>query len=280
MTVTLALDYESMIKDVFGGDPTMNVECMVEHCLKQAAGCIFDNNCRAASLCAKDCMENLWDRDNTTEKVHVQNCTNTCAFTYMGKPYEDFMNCVSGHKCISFPPIPSHCKGPDNVTLLKKLSTEDLNGSWWVIKGMHPVYDCYPCQHLTFTRINSEYWNYVPQYQVYLENGSLALYADSYDKFPNTSPGETISFLYGDVGLLHHEIWWLVDAADDKSYIVMYYCGNALDWYYDGALVMARNKSLPDSDTATIADSYRRSVGLDYSKFCSLKTYGCPEKSN
>ena len=277
MTHATAVDYKSLFGDIMPS-PSINLKCVVEHCLREVGECIADKICRTANLCAKKCMDG-WDADNTTEKFHVQNCTSTCAFTYKSKPYQDFVNCVGGQNCLSLPEIPSKCKGPENVTLLKKLSTKDLNGSWWVLKGKHPVYDCYPCQHLSFTRRNtsSKYWYFLPQYQVYLENGSMTLYSDPYDKFPDTSPGESVSFLYGDAGIPHFERWWLVDEADDKSYVLMYYCGNVLQWHYDGALVMAREKSLPDSAAAAIAKSFLKSVGLDYSKFCSLNTHGCPE---
>jgi hypothetical protein len=275
MPPAFALDYGSLFKDVLAG-PSMNLECLAEHCLKEAGACALDKVCRASNICSAKCM-NGWDTDNTTEKFHVQNCTSICAFTYKSKAYQDFIGCVGGHKCISLPPIPSQCRGPENVTLLKKLSTQDLNGSWWVIKGMNPVYDSYPCQHLTFTRLSSQYWHFLPRYQVFLENGSLMLYADPYDKFPDASPGESIAFQYGDAGMPHFEHWWLIDAADDKSYILNYYCGYVLDWHFEGALVFSREKDLPDSAASAIAESFSKSVGLDYSKFHSLNTHGCPD---
>ncbi len=257
--------------------PSMNVECLLEHCAVQAGECVLDKDCRSACLCSQKCM-GQWDLDNTTEKVHVQNCTNICAFSYTGKVYEDFIGCVASHECLSFPPIPSRCQGPDNITLLKKLAPQDLNGCWSVVSGRHPVYDCYPCQYLCFNQINATSWAYSPKYQVYLANGSLELVSQTMI-IPNTSPGEKVSFVYNDVGLPHYETWWLIDQADDKSYILLYYCGHTLEWNYDGALVFAREKSLPASDTASISNSYLKAAGLDYSKFCSTKTSQCPDQT-
>jgi len=257
--------------------PSMKLECITEHCLAPAVECVANSDCRSAAICASKCFLSVWDKDTTPEKVHVQNCTNKCAFTYRGKVYESFMSCVSSHKCIGFPPIPSQCRGPSNVSVLKKLSTRDLEGFWWVVKGFHPVYDCYPCQHLLFKPVNSTSWSYTPKYQVYLENGSLVLIDDEYIIPNTTSPGSNISFAYYDVGLVHYETWWLIDGADDLSYILLYYCGNTLQWYYDGALVFSRKTSLQDSDYAKIAASYSKATGLDFTNFCNVSTAPCPD---
>ena len=187
-----------------------------------------------------------------------------------------FMECVGDNQCMSLPPIPSQCRAPGNITLLKKLSPKDLEGAWWVTKGLHPVYDCYPCQHLSFKPLNATTWSYKPKYQVYLANGSLEL-ADQEFFFPNTTPGDSISFLYHDVGLSHYETWWLFDAADDKSYILLYYCGHTLQWYYDGSLVLSRQPSLSAADYTNITESYSKAVGLKLSDFCDTTTKQCPD---
>ena len=259
------------------GPNGMNLLCVVEHCAKVAKSCMQDAECRDASLCAKKCLSVEWDKDNTTEKVHVQNCSNICAFSYRDKIYVNFIQCVAQHKCIAFPPIPSRCHAPDHVSPLKQLSTKNLNGSWWVVKGSHPVYDCYPCQHLYISQINSTAWRYQPKYQVYLANGSLGLMEDPY-VVPNSAPGQNISFVYYDLGLPHYETWWLIDEADDQSYLLLYYCGHTLQWYYDGALVLSRKQApLPDADDSKIAAAYKQGAAVNYADFCSTITANCPD---
>lgn len=253
----------------------MNIECLAEHCLLEGGSCAVNQECLSAIGCAAKCME-IWDNDTTIEKVYVQNCTNICAFSYDGKVYETFMTCVSDHQCLSFPPIPSQCKAPGSITLLKKLPAKALKGGWWAVQGHHPVYDCYPCQHLIFEPINDTTWKYTPKYQVYLTDGTLKLIISNYF-FPNAIAGSNISFLYHDLGLAHYETWWLIDEADDQSYILMYYCGHTLQWDYDGALVLARQKSLTADDYVKIAASYRKATGLDATKFCYTSTESCPD---
>ena len=95
---------------------------------------------------------------------------------------------------------------------------------------------------------------------------------------PSSPPGQNISFVYNDVGLYHYETWWLIDKADDGSYILMYYCGHTLQWYYEGALALARNRTLDEAAYADIASAYQKAVGLDTSQFCSTTTAtSCPD---
>ena len=76
----------------------------------------------------------------------------------------------------------------------------------------------------------------------------------------------------------HFETWWLLDKANDGSHMIMYYCGNTLQWYYEGALVLSKNQTLDKSVYADIATSFQKSVGLDLNDFCDVRaTSTCPD---
>ena len=256
--------------------PSVDIACVMGHCLIPSLGCLASSKCRDAMSCSQKCLK-MWDNDTTHDKIVVQNCSNACSFTYVDKAYENFMECVTDNKCISFPPIPNTCRSP-NIHPQKNLSLTDMQGSWWVVKGLHPVYDCYPCQHLSMAPLNKTTWAYRPNYQVPLVNGSLMLIKQEM-LIPNKStPGANVSFVYHDMGLDHFETWWLLDKATDGSYIIMYYCGNTLQWYYEGALVLSRNQTLDKEVYANIATSFQKTVGLDLSKFCDVyTTTTCPD---
>lgn len=259
-----------------GSGPSVDIGCVTTHCLTQSFGCLASSECRNAMSCSQKCLK-MWDNDTTHDKVVVQNCSNACSFTYGGKAYENFMECVTDNNCISFPPIPNTCRGP-NVHPQKMLTLKDMQGSWWVVKGYNPVYDCYPCQYLSIAPINQTTWAYQPKYQVHLKNGTLFLVSQLM-LLPNTSaPGANISFIYHDMGLDHHETWWLLDKAVDASYLTMYYCGNTLQWYYEGALVLARDRALDESVYPNIATSFQKAVGLSLNDFCDVNTStSCPD---
>ena len=253
--------------------PGIDLECAVQHCGMQFQGCLADEECRDFIGCASKCVQE-WDSDKTSGKIEVQNCTSICQYSYGGDANQKVMECIGDNKCLSLPPIPSQCRGPNNVTLLKKLPTSALNGSWWITRGYNPVYDCYPCQHMVFKLIDSTSWSLSSTYQVHQADGSMKMASISYP-IPDTEAGKMISFVYHEVGLIHDETWWLIDEADDKSYILVYYCGNALEWNYEGALVLSREKTLSSSAYEKIAKSYKTATGLDTATFCRVKTDQC-----
>ncbi len=182
------------------------------------------------------------------------------------------MSCLTDNKCIAFPPIPRTCKAP-NIKPIKKLATKDFNGDWWVHRGYHKVYDCWPCQKLSFRKINTTAWLYSPEYETYLVNNSLLLVTDQHFVIPSSKPGGNISFIYHSVGLNHYETWWPINIAENGSWIQMYYCGNTGQWNYEGAMVLARNRTrLDTTQYDKISASYKTAVGLDLDDFCITDT--------
>ena len=282
-SVKIAESKPSQLEELLGTQqldkPGPQLGCIVEHCLTQSVACVEDSNCLNSLKCAKKCLDS-WDNDTTKEKLHVQNCTNKCAFSYADEAYEKLMTCYTNYQCISFPPIPSYCRANATTKMLKQLSIKDLaEHSWWVVRGLNSVYDCYPCQTIQFNQINSTFWDYNPLYQVYLVNGSLKL-VNQHMTIGSQPPGaNNVSFVYHDVGLKHTETWWLLDEAEDKSYFAMYYCGSTLQWNYEGALVLSRNRTLGDAAYQKISAAYKSVVGHDLSEFCNIDTSErCPNK--
>ena len=266
----------SQVKELVrsGSDSTggANMVCMLEHCLTSSIACLADSTCRTYMECSQKCM-NVWDNDTTPGKFHVQNCTNKCSFTYNDKTIDVFMSCATENNCVTFPSIPNPCQGRE-VHPLKQLSLNDVKDTWWIVRGYHPVFDCYPCAHPNFEPINATFWSYNPTYFAYLVNGSVELVHQHFE-MPFQAPGKNITFVYHDMGLDHSKTWWIIDQANDNSYILLYYCGNTLQWYYNGAIVLARNRTLSEGAYADIAVSYQKSVGLNLDDFCFPLTSNC-----
>jgi hypothetical protein len=254
---------------------TINATCVINQCAKPTAGCIVDRGCREAIGCEQKCMEK-WDSDTTPRKLTVQNCTNKCAFTYQTDAYVAFMTCITDNKCLVLDPIPDMCKS--SVKPLKQLSTADLKGNWWVLKGYHPVYDCYPNKCLQFSSMAQQAgsMDYKTTYQTYLVNDSLTQ-VSAETTVPSSSPGSPISFVINSLGESLGMKWWLIDQADDKSYILVYYCGSRLQWGYEGAMVLSMKQTLSDADYTKIGASYMSAVGLKMADFCTVAaTSSCP----
>lgn len=81
-------------------------------------------------------------------------------------------------------------------------------------------------------------------------------------------PGQNISFVYNYVGLYHHEMWWLINKAKVLCVNVLLWPHSAVVWYYEGALVLGRNRGLSNAAYTNIASAFQQAVGLDVSKFC------------
>ena len=246
----------------------IDAACVALHCTVQSAACFADKMCSSNVGCASKCFGD-WDKDKSEEKFLVQNCTNKCTFSYDSPAYEKFMNCLGTHKCMHLPPIPNTCKGPNNITILKQVDISELNGAWWVMRGHHLVYDCYPCQRNVFKPFNSTAMIYNPMYQVYLVNESLAFINQSGFLMTKSTPQAGYPIIFDDAGFDNFETWWIIDKAADNSYYLIYYCGSVLQWYFEGAIIYSATPSLSDSAIPAITDSYKKATGLDFNTFCS-----------
>ncbi len=261
-------------------DPPNPVDekCLALHCPKSGALCFADKICGENIGCVSKCW-GLWDADTTPGKDHVQNCTSRCTFSYENDVYDKFIGCLGDNHCIKFPPIPNLCKGPDGVKTQKKFSLSDMEGEWWVLKGRNPVYDCFPCQRNSIHQINSTAWTYKPSYQVFLVNGSLKFVSQS-GALVDNAPQSGFNISLVDAGLVNHQTWWVFDRIDDttsgNSYYLIYYCGNSLQWNFEGAIVYSKVPKLVDSVIPAISASFKANVGLDFSTFCAPAVTNCP----
>jgi len=191
---------------------------------------------------------------------------------------EKLLSCYANYGCISFPPIPRICLANDSIVPMKQLTIKNLaepeGQAWWIVKGLNPDYDCYICQTMQLNQVNSTLWDYKVQYEVYLRDGSLKSITQHIPIPPNS---KNISFVIQYAGLKHSTTWWLLNEADDKSWIAMYYCGSSLQWNYEGAVVYARNHTLSNNSYQSISDTYKSVLGIDFSQFCDVRNpEDCP----
>jgi len=252
--------------------PHLNLECVNEHCLAPSLACVQSSECRESLICYNECWQG-WENDTTKQKLHIQNCTNICAYTYADEVCENVSSCYTHYGCISFPPIPNMCLANDSIVPIKRLSIKNLaEHRWWVVKGLNKDFDCNlpRCQATQFKQINSTWWDYEAQYEVDLRNGSIESITQHFP-IPNQPPNsKNISFILQEEGLKHSETWWLLNEADDKSWIAMYYCANNHFFYFEGATVFSRDRTLSNTSYQSIFNTYKSVLGIDYSHFCDI----------
>lgn len=248
-----------------------NLPCLYDNCFNEMVAC-KDMDCQKYLACSATCISQ-WDKDTTVGKFDVLNCTSKCQFTYVDDAADKFMTCSALNGCIELPPIPSTCKAA-SAKPAKQLSVKDLDGDWWVVRGYHPVYDCYGCKRERFQAMGSDSYQWSPSYLATLVDGSQKPVSQKFE-MPVEPPGQGFTFTFDDGGAINNATWWVVDKADDGSYALVYYCGNVADWNYEGGIVMAQSTSLPTSAYTKIAASFKTTVGLDLTDFCHNQVSNC-----
>jgi len=75
-------------------------------------------------------------------------CTYTCSQSYDNQYYDDMMQCLLvDYECLSLPPPDEYndatCRDPTDSALT--IDDDTMTGSWYVLQGYNPTYDCWDC---------------------------------------------------------------------------------------------------------------------------------------
>jgi len=170
-----------------------NTTCIMTYCTDAALACVKDQACRTALSCLSTC-DSL--EDDSPDKIELQKCTADCVVTYENEALDAVNGCFDSHDCIALTPIPLACRDthpafptPQNVT--------DMEGAWWATWGKNAVYDCYPCQRLSFSPLNASSWLYTSKYLTpTLEGGVRAYELQAAFPWPADGMATAIAFNY------------------------------------------------------------------------------------
>ncbi|EKU21082.1 violaxanthin de-epoxidase [Nannochloropsis gaditana CCMP526] len=243
-----------------------NTTCIMTYCTDAALACVKDQACRTALSCLSTC-DSL--EDDSPDKIELQKCTADCVVTYENEALDAVNGCFDSHDCIALTPIPLACRDthpafpiPQNVT--------DMEGAWWATWGKNAVYDCYPCQRLSFSPLNASSWLYTSKYLTpTLEGGVRAYELQAAFPWPADGMATAIAFNYTYQGMSHGEEWRFLHVA--PSLVVLYYCGQGNTWQYEGGLVLSRERSSPPDHVSLAAEAFAK-IGIDFEEeFCELQ---------
>ncbi|KAJ3084678.1 Vitamin D3 receptor [Quaeritorhiza haematococci] len=247
--------------------------CFARNCFQQGWKCATNAVCREALNCMGKCAA---DDDQ---------CHMSCMVTYDSREFDAFINCaVFKHKCL--PDLESNkpftCHEPSSLAPNFQ-SLSQLTGSWYIVGGLNPAYDCFDCQVGTF---------YVPQnaeategYRVEeyfvktLLNTTRKLYNNETISQWKKAKGEPGKIFYrsGEEYLFRETEWQVVGLADDGKWAVMSYCGNSGNLKYEGLVVYGREPVLTDGQWDEVKGSLRKRTVFDAEGLCRPKTTGCWE---
>lgn len=256
--------------------------CLGSNCAKQAVGCFSDLQCIKTIGCINNCM-----LDNLEREDKVAQCAYICEMTY-GYEVEAFMDiigCMLEHKCLAQYPEDGPCVGSDKDAITSVKTMEDIEGDWWVLRGINcgdaPYpggYDWYPCQHERFIRDprNGHWINNV----TYCGGEKDVCATDIIVTIANVSmpsPG-VVHHTYTDAPLSPQEEDWRLVSMPHPDYALMLWCGHLPVLDYAGGILISKHRNA-DKMPKEVELEFRKVMknhGLDYDKMCPSNNDHCP----
>ncbi|XP_062594865.1 uncharacterized protein LOC134256217 [Saccostrea cucullata] len=241
-----------------------NVLCIIKNCAKQSAECVADEGCRSAMMCITGCATNN------------QTCLFDCIYSYEDDAFDAFMKCAStDHQCITNDPPnpPVVCHPPQKVE--SSFMIDQLNGSWYIVKGLNPLYDCFDCQITTFNPSLSSktVFDVFEKFDVKTVKGGVR----------HRSVNETVAQVSGGIFnytsmMMGHNTqsqWRIVHVGTGNAFLLAYYCGSiSADYFYEGTVVYSRSPTLTTNQLVELVATFK-DLGWDYSKYCTPRTLNC-----
>lgn len=240
-----------------------NVFCMIEHCGNEMKDCMADSDCKNAMICVSGCG------------TSNQTCEFDCIYSYEDDIFDNLMKCiVTDHKCMDIPPPnpPVVCHRPTKVATSFDIGS--LNGTWYIVRGKNPIYDCFNCQVTTFVPTQKDTFSASEHFDVNAIDGSIKhrSVTDTVTQWNMTSPG----FLkYHSMQMGHETISEYRVLDFGKDYLFMYYCGSiSANYFFEGSIVYSKSTSL-STDTISKLTSVAATAGLNFNSFCKPNHNNC-----
>jgi len=255
--------------------------CLGSNCLSELGSCVTDGQCVKTVGCVNTCM-----LDNLYSEEKVAACAYLCEMThgYENTQFTDMMQCMLDNKCLTQYPEDGPCIGTNEDGLKHVKKMEDIEGDWWVLRGVNcgdsvypGGYDWYPCQHERFIKESNGQWiNKV----TYCGGSSDKCVTDMIVTVANvsmTAPG-VVHHDYTDAPLSPQSEDWRLVSWPHPDYALMLWCGRLPVLDYAGGIVISRQKNdkeMPES----VLKEFKKVLskhGLDWEKMCPSNNDHCP----
>lgn len=270
---------DQLSMDALTDTSPLNLTCMTTNCGSAYQTCLLQPKCQQLLQCLDKCYAGF-DTDVSLMKSDTLSCMTTCTFTYADFYYTGFSRCLTDNKCLTLPYVMAKCRYPEETIIHKKYQISDLKGGWWVARGYYPALDCIACQHIFFDgfEYDKDRFVYRPTFEALTVNGSFTYVNGSIlVNLENTDPGEAIELDYYIYGVPVHMTWHVLAGTEDNSTVLVYYCGDILaEWNFEGAMILTRSPVLPPGVDVQFAEMVKRSLNIQYEKFCKPQLQPCP----
>lgn len=229
-------------------------------CLDLMEKCMLEKACREGLLCTMNCGIK-YEKDPTK----LGPCEFGCQLMYTqdDKLSLEMIECIINVGCLQKMPDNGKCRLNNTDGLQNITKMEQIEGDWWVTRGVNNQIDTIPCQ---MNRIqNHGDGNWVANCTL---NDTLANPVREVRTIPRVKmdPSGTMTAIY-DVGTNQIEYWTII-SFPHPEWIFMLWCGANDIIEYAGGIIqtLAPNKSYDDIP-AWVEDLFRKAAakyGLDY----------------
>mmetsp|Transcript_4464 Transcript_4464/g.5539 ORF Transcript_4464/g.5539 Transcript_4464/m.5539 type:complete len:187 (+) Transcript_4464:254-814(+) len=156
------------------------------------------------------------------------------------------------------------CRDPSTFETVAEIDEDLLEGTWYIVEGWNPLYDCFHCLMESFEVADGKV-TYTANFNMIVTNGTeiwptIVMNGDIVDG--------TIVLKGLDNGLPDHQTWNLLLLTENT--LVVYYCGGVMDsWHFEGFLIMSKTMELSKERDADIVE-IMGSLDIKDSEMCKL----------
>jgi len=213
-----------------------SIPCILFECTRPFFACVTDKGCRSKLNCTKEC-------DKIADPEQRQLCLTECTAVNPNRKFLDLAASMAKNGCITPPEY--DCPLPRNRSQLAPLTLAQLEGDWWVIRGLSRAYDCFSCQKMTFHRISETVSTYDYTYIPGKSGNVIDAIKCTITAIPY-SPAETavcpgrFRINYNAYGMEGADNVFVL-SHPRPDYLLLYYCGQTPSDKYRGSIVISRS---------------------------------------
>jgi len=237
-------------------------------CASQTEKCLLEKKCRKGLLCSMNCGIK-YERD----PLKLGPCEFGCQllFTQNDKTFLSLLHCMITTGCLSKMPDNGECRLKPTDGLKNITSMEQMQGNWWVARGVNNQIDTIPCQMNRIQPVANGEW-----FANCTLNDTLSKPPQEVRTVPKVKmdPPGTMTAIY-DVGTNQVEYWTII-SFPHPEWMFMLWCGSNDIISYAGGIVQTLNPNKQYSDIPPWVEDLFRQAAAEYGLRYDNETYVTP----
>jgi len=237
-------------------------------CASETVICLQDTPCREGLLCSMNCGVKY-----ANDPMKLGPCEFGCQLLYTqgDDTFLTLLNCMIETGCLAKMPDNGECR-LNNTDGLKNITTMDqIEGDWWVVRGVNNQIDTIPCQMNRIQHKPDDSWVANCTLNDTLVSPPIEVRTTPLVKM---DPPGTMTAIY-DVGT-HQIEYWTIISYPHPDWIFMLWCGfnDVID--YAGGIIQTRAPNKQYDNIPPWVEQLFREAAAKYGLEYDLATYVTP----